>query len=275
MAKRFYIPKVLALCGVLLMGLAGASSWASAQSSAAPATHLTRPLNATPKPTRKAPGLPLKTTPRATPRPIATSPEAATSYESETLSDGSTKYTVAANNFALTLPKGWEVLDLDSETLTGAIATAMKGNPEFEGVLSGQMKQLIAQGIKFYAVDLGSKPVRGQLPTTCNVLVQKIPGKMAMKALVNLTAQQLETIFTLDEPVEQSVLKMPVGDVGFLHYTIPFNLPTGKKINITATQYLVQGKAGLYIVSFSASAAAAKDGAKKFEAAMKTFAFLK
>jgi hypothetical protein len=271
MAMHSYICRVLVALLVVLMGYATVLGQASAQPTTAPSP---RPLNATPPP-KKVPGVQLKATPKATATPKASDESISSTYTSKVLSNGSTAFTVKANQFVITLPKGWEALDLDSETLSAALDTVTQDNPEFGSVLTGQMQQLVAQGIKFYAVDLSGKPVRGELPTTMNVLIQKLPGKLPMKSLVNLTAQQLETIFSLNDPVEQAVLKMPVGEVGFLRYAIPLKMPTGKTVNVTATQYLVQGKAGLYIVSFSGSPSAAKTKAKAFEAAMKTFAFLK
>ena len=269
MAKQLFVRRFFIIGVVVLMGYAFVLGQASAQFTPTPAG---QPLNATPKPQKKAPGVPPKTT--ATPKPLTAS-ASTTSYTSQAQSNGATAFTVAASQFAITLPKGWEALDLDRETLSGAMETVIQDNPEFGTALTGQMQQLVAQGIKFYAVDLSGKPVRGELPTTMNVLIQKLPNKMAMKSLVNLTAQQLGVIFALEEPVEQSVLKMPVGEVGLLRYIIPLKLPNGKQADVAATQYLVQGKAGLYIVSFSASPSAAKTKAKSFEAAMKTFAFLK
>ena len=270
MAKQKFVRRYFIILAVVLMGYALVLSQASAQFMQAPSSH---PLNATPKPLKKAPGVLLKAT--ATRKPIAADKNTSSAYTSQVQKDGSTLFTVAASKFALTLPKGWEALDLDSETLSGAMQTVIKDNPEFGTALTGQMQQLVVQGIKFYAVDLAGKPVRGDLPTTMNVLIQKLPNKMAMKSLLNLTTQQLGVIFSLEDPVEQAVLKMPVGEVGLLRYTIPLKLPNGKQANVAATQYLVQGRAGLYIVSFSASPSAAKTKAKSFEAAMKTFAFLK
>ncbi|MBK7919168.1 MAG: hypothetical protein IPJ94_23465 [Chloroflexi bacterium] len=188
---------VLVLAG-LLMGCGGDSeaevaatvAAALAATQAAMPTATPIPPTDTPEPTATMTPLPTDT-PTSIPTAVPTStampteaPTAAPAMIQTELETGAMLYELPAIGFAMTLPADWQVVDLEKLDMAEIFGSVAERNEQLESLFSSDsMKNLVAAGIRFYAINVSSESLSSSPPATINLALEELtllwmPGSM-------------------------------------------------------------------------------------------------
>jgi hypothetical protein len=237
------------------------------------------PPTSTPLPPATATPIPTKTpepspTPTETPPPSPTPPPTPTLISSivETeLDDGWYLYTVTEEGFSIAMPPDWYSVELDEEMMGAAVDTLAENNPETASYLDQMLPVLIAQGFKFYGIEVSKESLVRGYPASLNILTQAMPASMSFDRFIEMTATTLETMLELSVPVEQELVDLPSGTVGKLSYSMEAALVTGETMEVVIVQYLIPSGDELYIISFGAAAEVADSYLPIFEQIAESF----
>jgi hypothetical protein len=236
-AHQAQIARVLLLSmivGVLALGC-GSSSGSGAPTSAA---SLVAP-GATPAPT---PTPSLSPTPTIAPTPTP-SPE-----PSDTVIGEVGRLVVPDQSYAITRPKGWKRIRLDPQSLSD-VATLFPVDSDFGRILSSDLFQVAALGMKVMAFDASTHVGLGAYPANLSVLAQ--PDMVFnLKQLKSVEAAQLGAITGISKVVA-SDRKLPAGDAVRFTYQVTAPTAAGGELAFRGVQYILVGDRLTYIVSFS------------------------
>ena len=168
-----------------------------------------------------------------------------------TLEAGWKVYAVAADKFAMALPATWVFQELDAATLQQTIQTMKQKNPQFGQAMEAQSKQLLASGIRFYAVDGAPSASVGGALTNVNVIRTTHTQVYALDYFVTLNLQQLESQSAVSKPINRRRIQLPVGEAEELRYTLTLTGANNQAVKSMTTQYLILRGKDSYIVTFT------------------------
>jgi hypothetical protein len=166
------------------------------------------------------------------------------------LPEGWTLYEVEEEGYALALPPNWEQIDVDPEQLEASIGTLTEQNPELAGFLEGQAANMAAQGISFFGFDLSPETLSSDFMTNINIIVDTLDMDVSMDFLLEQTVPMLESLFELEQEVDQQVVTLSAGEAGRLQYG--FNMAGANgPVDVVFTQYIFLIERSMYTLTFS------------------------
>jgi hypothetical protein len=232
--------------GVVLIAGCGASTVTAPPPSSAAAAPATTAATEAPTPSPSP-------TPSPTPMPTATatpSPTPTPSPSASAVAAGLTgRVVVADQGFAVTLAPGWKSLSLDALDLAAMSKLFPKGS-QMQTLLSGQIGQMVAAGVKFWAGDLRPKALTAGFLSNLNVIVVSDPG-MGVEALGTVTASQIQSMAGVVGTVANSVVELPAGSAAKISYRLTMTIATGKKLDVAGNQYIFASGGHAYVFTFS------------------------
>jgi hypothetical protein len=178
---------------------------------------------------------------------------------------------------ALSLPPGWQAVDMDKEALAATIEQIRQANPAIADALSGQVTSMAMQGIKFYAMDMDSPSLAYGFATNLNVIREDSASLGNLDDAMSEAIAEVEKQFagSLDGPVMRGKLKSGSGhQVGRLSYDVFLNVPGGASMALSITQYVAAAGGGVYIVTCTTLMDNRGDYASTFEAIAEGLYFL-
>jgi hypothetical protein len=179
---------------------------------------------------------------------------------------------------ALSLPPGWQAIDMDKDALAATIDELRKANPAIADALSGQVTSMAMQGIKFYAMDMGAPSLAYGFATNLNVIREGNASLGKLDDAMNEAIAEVEKQFggSLDGPVLRGKLKSASGhEVGRLSYDVFLNVPGGASVALAITQYVAAAGGDVYIVTYTTLMDNRGDYASTFEAIAEGLYFLR
>jgi hypothetical protein len=257
--------RIIMLVTILTLVVSGCSSQApeptpdiaSTVAAAVAATQTAQPTNTPiPEPTDTPTPEPSPTPePTSTPEPLPTDTPAPVSVlESTVLESGWTRYE-SSDGFAISLPPQWQPLNLNAVALGNALEAVSEDVPEFEQFFSNQfMRNLVASGIKFYALDLSPESVSYQIPSSINILKTDLGIEFPLDPYVALNIRQIQEFADPAVPIINE--RVTLGEAGpeaeMLQYQM--NLPgiSGELSPAVLLQYLIVDKSLVYVITLSA-----------------------
>lgn len=228
-AHQAQIARVLLLS--MIVGVLALGCGSSAASGSAAATVSTATATPTPTPS-PSPTPTIAPTPTPSPEP------------SDTVIGETGRLVVPDQSYAITLPKGWKRIRLDPKSL-GDIASLFPADSDFSRILSSDLVQVAAVGMKVMAFDASSHAGLGAYPANLSVLAQ--PDMVFdLKQLKALEATQLGAISGISKVVA-SDRKLPAGDGARFTYQVTVPTAAGGELAFRGVQYIVVGDRFTYI----------------------------
>lgn len=216
---------------------------------------LTATNTALPSPTAKS---------TSTPRPTATLVVAqtptstASTVVTSTLASGWIRYEHPSGNFAVALPSSWRMIDTSPDAIASGLETVGDLNPKFKAMFSSEaVRNLVANGIKFYALDTTPESFSGGLPVTANVISYDMKVDLPMETVVAATLQQLKQFADPETPISHRTLHLKNIDAEEFTYATQVRDITGNPVPVTLRQYLVVDGTLQYVLSLSTPTALA------------------
>ncbi|MGP1674930.1 MAG: hypothetical protein ACTS8Z_06940 [Candidatus Limnocylindrales bacterium] len=189
---------------------------------------------ATPGATTAVPSASASTTPAPTTSAAATS--AATTGPAASIATTG-RIELPEHGFAVTLPDGWNRIDLSAGDLAAIMEAAGGMNPELADMYSAQIQAMISSGLALFAFGPGTSGAN------LNVLV--LPGGgLSLDLLEQMNMAQIESL--ADGAVASERVQLPVGEALHLRYRMQV---TGGVEAPALDQYLVLGGSNQYMIS--------------------------
>lgn len=239
----------VALIAVTIAGC-GASSVASPSPSSTAVAAATATTAPTPSPTATLTPTP---SPTPSPTPIATPTPTPTPTPSPTASAVAAgqigRIEMADEGFAITLASGWKTLSLDALDIEAMSKLFPKGS-QMQTLLSGQIGQMVAAGVKFWAADLRPQTLTTGFLSNLNVIVAPDAG-MDVDAMGTVTAAQIQSMSGVVGTVAKSSVKLPAGNAALITYRLTATTATGAKLDVAGSQYILAAGGRAYVFTFS------------------------
>jgi hypothetical protein len=200
-------------------------------------------------------------TPTATPSPSPT--ETNTPTPSPTIDqskafvksideNGWKKFLYPETGFSITIPPSWMHLNLTAEDIDEVLNELEKTSPEMEDVLSSDfLRNMMAMGIKFIAVDTSTDSISSNTPTNLNVLVSDLPINLSLSDYLTLNVQQIRSMYGEDMVINQSVLDLNGVEAGMIEYEAGMKDITGQVQTNVYQQYLILNEGEQIILTFT------------------------
>ena len=202
-----------------------------------------------------------------TPDPTPTATPSEPFIRSE-LNNGSARYELPIEGFAITLPADWIVANLTESAEDTEQA-------ELEKILgSALFRNLVESGIKFYAINW-SEPSRSSIsPANINMAAKSASGASSIDELGSTTIGQL--VYELDlveDEIGQST--ETIGDLPAfrLDYFREIRTPTGDSVELQIVQYLLMANDTDYTITITLPAELAPTLLPDAEAAIQEMEF--
>lgn len=191
--------------------------------------------------------------PTKTPEPTSTStPEPETSIIDSTLDSGWTLYEVQDEGFAIALPPTWQQINLDPDTFRDNIAAYAELNPELTGMFSIEMlANLIASGMKFYALNPSTAALLLGSPATMNILKIDLGMEIPWDPYVQANVEQLEVISDPKYPLEHQEATLADTRAEEFKYVTGIASLAREPVLMRMVQYLLLDGNNAYVISLS------------------------
>lgn len=252
----FGVMWLLAACG----GLSEADTQATIAAGIA-LTQTAAPTH-TPLPTDTPPPTPTETPlPTDTPTPPATATAAPTDTPEATatavsnmirtpLDDGGTLFELPEEGFSIALPDRWEVFDLGNDDIA-AMFDAMGGQNEGLELFfsNANVQNLVAVGMKLYAINLEAASLSNASPASINILKQDLPISFTLSEYAEINVTQIEQIFTLTSDLQQETVMLGDLEAVKLTYSVELVNPLGVEIENLNVQYLLLADQTAYVIT--------------------------
>ena len=207
-------------------------------------------------------------TPRPTPTPTPR-PSPTPSPTKDPVVGQTGRVVVPEQSFAMTMPKGFTRLTLDAAALD-QMAGLFKTDSDMGKIMSAQMTQLLAAGVKLWAID-ATRAGGLTMPASLNVIVQ--PARSVdLSRIKALAVAELQAVGGISK-VKATDLKLPAGPAIRVSYEASIDTTVGVTLQLQGIQYYVEGAGNAYIVTFSCAKADSLCGDRAAKS-MKSFELL-
>ncbi|MBI5034900.1 MAG: hypothetical protein HZB51_30615 [Chloroflexi bacterium] len=183
-------------------------------------------------------------------------------------------YPVASDGYAMALPNSWVYQELNAATIDQAIAELKKKNSQLADIMQKQGKQLLASGIKFYAIDGTPGSAIGGSVTNCNIIHQVQPQVFTLDYVLTANLQELENTAAVSKPITHKRVQLGAGEAEEVRYVITMAGANNQAVKFSTIQYLlVRGKDN-YIVTFGTPPTLESKNVSAFQKIVQTFRYV-
>lgn len=232
----------------------------------------------TPEPTATFTAVPTDTPePTNTPEPTPTEEPTAVSGIIQTeQKDGTTLYELPEVGVAMALPKAWQVIDLTAEDISFLFDTMGEQNESVSDLFTNDFFQnLVAAGIKFYAIDLSDASIFSDSPASINIATETLRADFTIEEYSRLVMAQLAQLLGVDiEAIEVEPVIIDNREAVKLSYLLTLTTPLGVEVENLNTQILVMEDNVVYVVTLGMEASLADDLLEPALEAVQTFRLL-
>lgn len=183
-------------------------------------------------------------------------------------------YPVTSDGYAMALPNSWVYQELSAATIDQVIADLKKNNSQLADVLAKQGKQLLASGIKYYAIDGTLGSTAGGMATNCNVLHQTQPQVFTLDYLVTANLQELENMSAVTKPITHKRVQLTVGEAEEIRYVMSMAGANNPAVKFSTLQYLLVRGKETYIATFGTSPVLESKNAPTFQKIIQTLRYV-
>lgn len=180
------------------------------------------------------------------------------------------------DGFAISLPPDWESVDLETFDVADLASEVVEQNELLAGQISSQaMRQLVAAGIRFYALNTSMDSLLADSPATINIIIEDLPVDLTLDEYATLSATQIERAFDLEsEALEQGAVTLGDVDAQTLRYTATILNQFGDPLTVLNKQYFLLDGRRAFVITLSMSEELAASNLEPFSAVAQSFRLL-
>lgn len=161
------------------------------------------------------------------------------------VSDG-TRYEYSEQGFALTLPNGWQPIDLSAERLAASLSNLANENAQAAALVEEQLKTVVNARFTFYAAEATPRVLDTGFATNVSLLRQPLPPGISLEFYSQIMAKQAQERFALISPVSITPASVPAGKSVILNYTM-----SGPHNGLAIVEYLIMHEQTVYDLKFT------------------------
>lgn len=169
-------------------------------------------------------------------------------FTQSAVSDG-TRYEYSEQGFALTLPNGWQPIDLSAERLAASLSNLANENAQAAALLEEQLKTVVNARFTFYAAEATPHVLDTGFATNVSLLRQPLPPGISLEFYSQIMAKQVQERFALLSPVSITPGSVPAGKSVTLNYTM-----SGPHNGLAIVEYLIMQGQTVYDLKFTTTA---------------------
>jgi len=161
-------------------------------------------------------------------------------------------YSAADESFRIEIPAHWQTIKLSATTLDSGLDLLETENPQLKAFFnSPTFRQLVATGMKFYAIDLSDQGATYALPINVNVLKLDTGVDLSLAAVKKLNERQLAALADPAYPITSEIVTIQAQEAVRFQYV--FNYRFGLVTQLTQiTQILLVDNQAEYVVTIGA-----------------------
>lgn len=175
-------------------------------------------------------------------------PMVAPVFTQSAVSDG-TRYEYSEQGFALTLPNGWQPIDLSAERLAASLSNLANENTQAAALVEEQLKTVVNARFTFYAAEATPHVLDTGFATTVSLLRQPLPPGISLEFYSQIMAKQAQERFALISPVSITPGSVSAGKSVTLNYTM-----SGPHNGLAVVEYLIMQDQTVYDLKFTTTA---------------------
>ena len=183
-------------------------------------------------------------------------------------------YPVASDGYAMALPNSWVYQELSAATIDQTIAELKKKNSQLADIMQKQGKQLLASGIKFYAIDGAPGSSVGGAVTNCNIIRQVQPQVYSLDYVLTANLQDLENTTAVSKPITHKRAQLGVGEAEQVQYVITMTGANNQVVKFSTIQYLLVHGKDTFIITFGTPPTLESKNISVFQKIIQTFRYV-
>lgn len=208
--------------------------------------------------------------PTNTPTPTETATPASSLVET-TLDSGDILYEQTDAGFSMILSSDWLVIDLSSDDFSQMLEMVGGQNDSLSFFTEDYFQQIIASGIRFYAVNDNIDSLSNPVPMSINILVQEENFGLSLEEFMTVNTAQFENFFDLTSEIEQEVVMLGELEAGRISYTLNLVTALGVESEVANTQYFILANDGLYVITLGMGIELVEEYQEAARTAVETF----
>ena len=176
------------------------------------------------------------------------------------------RYEFNEQGFAITLPNGWQPVDLSTERMTDSLSAFASANPQAAALVEAQLQHIANARFTFFAAELSPTVLDTGFATNVSLLRQPLPNGITLDFYSKLTVSQVQEKFELTAPIALAPGSLPAGKIVALSYKM-----RGANGELAVTTYLIMQAQTVYDLTFTTTSAQAESYAQTFALIAKSF----
>ncbi len=155
------------------------------------------------------------------------------------LGDGRIEYRYPQEGFTLVLGEAWQVADLVGFRAGEPALEAARDRRLDDLFTSELFRQLIAGGVRFYAVHMVDLQEEAKNPASLNIVTSRLKAGESFDDHVASLLRQIRSNFPLVEELDPDSIEIDGHTAVRLHYTAEITNPLGETFGMTVWQFLI------------------------------------
>lgn len=176
------------------------------------------------------------------------------------------RYEFNEQGFAITLPHGWQPVDLSTERMTESLSAFAGANPQAAALVEEQLQRIANARFTFFAAELSPTVLDTGFATNVSLLRQPLPNGITLDFYSKLTVNQVQEKFELTAPIALAPGSLPAGKIVALSYKM-----RGANGELAVTTYLIMQAQTVYDLTFTTTSAQAESYTQTFALIAKSF----
>lgn len=176
------------------------------------------------------------------------------------------RYDFSEQGFAITLPTGWQPIDLSAERMADSLNAFAAANPQAATVVDEQLQSIANARFTFFAAELSPAVLETGFASNVSLLRQPLPKGITLDFYGQLTAKQVQEKFELTSPISLTPGSLPSGKIVALSYTM-----RGATDELAVATYLIMQAQTVYALTFTTTVGQADAYAPTFAMIAKSF----
>jgi hypothetical protein len=219
-------------------------------------------------------------TPSPTDTPIPTSTftptEETDPFSVEILEDGWSQFTYGEDGFTISIPEGWEHLDLNSSDLDQMLNSfdENESSPLGDLFTSEMMRNLAISGVKFMAIDVSTESLTAGIPTTINILASEMPFDLSLDEMAQVMESQLESIYGQEITLNHEIIELNGSEALKIIYQLEVPDPFGQTHLVEYNQYVVIQNGIQYVITLGSVVELSAENHETFSRIAQSFSLI-
>jgi hypothetical protein len=165
--------------------------------------------------------------------------------------NGWSEFAMPENGFALSVPVSWQRLPVKQQELSAALAAIQESSPEIAQALGENAPTLLANGVRFWAFDMGAAYAESQFATNVTVTRQTFSNPVSFDTFVAVNLSQLRSVSSRNSDIVNERISLAGQPAERVRYLLTLNRESGEPMTAAITQYLVLDGRNAYVLTYA------------------------